>query len=93
MRRSHTTLSPAGICGAQHIRAELADDCASHVSKKRVAQTCVKGHRWRGGRAPRRRPHHIKDPAAPGRVRGDVTATAHNQLAGADITHAPGWED
>ena len=72
-----------GIYGAPRIQAELADDHAICVGKKRVARLMrdlgIQGVAAK--RRPRGRPSGMEAPAAPDLVRRDFTATAPDQLS------------
>ena len=86
--------SSRGIYGAPRIQAELADDHAICVGKKRVARLMrelgIAGVAAK--RRPKGKPSGMEAPAAPDLVRRDFTATAPDQLWVADITYVATWE-
>ena len=83
-----------GIYGAPRIQAELADDHAICVGKKRVARLMrdlgIQGVAAK--RRPKGKPSGMEAPAAPDLVRRKFTATAPDQLWVADITYVATWE-
>ena len=83
-----------GIYGAPRVQAELADDHAIHVGKKRVARLMhdlgIQGVAAK--RRPKGKPSGMEAPAAPDLVRRDFTADEPNQLWFADITYVPTWQ-
>ena len=82
-----------GIYGAPRIQAELADDHAICVGKKRVARLMrdlgIQGVAAK--RRPKGKPSGMEAPAAPDLVRRKFTATAPDQLWVADITYVSTW--